>query len=298
MSTRAQRRTDSPKQKARQVANSTLVEQLTRLGYMIRGLVYGMIGFLAFQVAIGKGGSTTDQRGAIEALRHTSAGGVLMVAILIGLIGYSLWGVIRASLDPLRKGSDAKGIAYRVGYLVSGISYGLLAITTYSMMTGSKAVSQNNSQSAQTQDAISSILSKSWGPWAVGIVAALVIGFGLSQIYMGAGRNFERLYKSYELSSSQRKWIDRLGRFGTAARGVVFLLVGLFLFLAAYHNDPHKAKGIDGVLTDLLHHPYGPWLLGVVALGLDRLWTLFHHLRHLAAKQKIAGRICCTKHAK
>jgi len=70
------------------------------------------------------------------------------------------------------------------------------------------------------------------------------------------------------LSSNQRKWIDRLGRFGTAARGVVFTLVGMFLFLAAFHHDPSHAKGIDGVLTALLHQPYGAWLLGVVALGL------------------------------
>jgi len=46
------------------------------------------------------------------------------------------------------------------------------------------------------------------------------------------------------------------------------LLIGFFLFLAAYQNDPVRAQGIGGVLTSLLHQPYGPWLLALVALGL------------------------------
>jgi hypothetical protein len=54
-----------------------------------------------------------------------------------------------------------------------------------------------------------------------------------------------------------------------AARGLVFTLIGFFLFLAAYQNDPGRAQGIDGVLTSLLQQPYGPWLLALVALGLN-----------------------------
>ena len=60
----------------------------------------------------------------------------------------------------------------------------------------------------------------------------------------------------------------RLGRFGTAARGLVFTLIGVFLFLAAYQHDPSRAQGIDGALAALLRQPSGPWLLGIVALGL------------------------------
>ena len=81
-------------------------------------------------------------------------------------------------------------------------------------------------------------------------------------------RNFDQQFQPFALSAGQRKWIDRIGRFGTAARGVVFALIGVFLFQAAYFHDPKRAQGIDGVLASLLHQPYGIWLLGVVALGL------------------------------
>jgi hypothetical protein len=41
-----------------------------------------------------------------------------------------------------------------------------------------------------------------------------------------------------------------------------------FLLVAAIEVDPNGARGLDGALLALLQRPYGPWLLGVVALGL------------------------------
>jgi hypothetical protein len=191
-----------------------------------------------------------------------------LYVILIGLFGYALWGFIRAALDPWHKGTDAKGIAERVGYAVSGISYGLLAYATYGLITARAAAAQNGAQAAQTQQTTGSILTNSWGPWVVGIAALIILGVGLSQVMKGLTPHFERQFQAYALSAAERTWIDRLGRFGTAARGVVFALIGVFLFVAATHRDPSRAKGMDGVLTALLHQPSGPYLLGFVALGL------------------------------
>jgi hypothetical protein len=244
------------------------MESLMRLGYMVRGLVYGVIGILAIQVALGVGGAITDVQGAIVVTGRTATGGVLLYGVLIGLIGYALWGIIRAVFDPLHKGTNFKGTVMRVGYAVSGVSYALLALATYGLITGAASAARSGAQGAQTQQAAASILSYSWGRWAVGFVALVVIGIGLIQVFQGVARNFDQQFQPYTLNSNQRIWIIRLGRFGTAARGVVFTLIGLFLFLAAYRNDPSQAKGIDGVLTTLLHEPLGPWLLGGVALGL------------------------------
>ena len=253
---------------ARDASTSPLMEILMRLGYIVRGLVYGAIGVLAFQVVVNKGGTLTDTQGAIAALGKTSLGSILLYVILVGLIGYALWGGIRAVFDPLHKGTDLKGMAERLGFLVSGISYGLLAVATYGLITGAASAARNGAQGAQTQQATTSILSNSWGPAVVGIAAVIVMGVGLLQVIQGLRPNFKQQFQPYALSSSQRTWIDRLGRFGTSARGVVFTLIGFFLFLAAYRHDPSQAQGIDGVLTALLQQPYGPWLLGIVALGL------------------------------
>jgi hypothetical protein len=59
-----------------------------------------------------------------------------------------------------------------------------------------------------------------------------------------------------------------VGRIGMAARGVVFVMLGFFVLQAALHVDPKQAKGLDGALATLAAQPFGPWLLGAVALGL------------------------------
>jgi hypothetical protein len=244
------------------------METLLRLGYLVRGVVYGVIGLLALQVVLGGGGTLTDTQGAIAIMGGTPLGGILLYAILAGLVGYGLWGLIRAIVDPLHKGTDAKGIAERIGYVISGISYLLLALATYNLITGRASAAHNGAQTAQTQQTVGTILTQPWGAWVVGLVALIIIGAGLLQIYQGVQRNFNQQFSSYALSSNQQKWIVRLGRFGAAARGLVFTLIGIFLFLAAYNNDPSRAKGIEGVLASILQQPYGLWLLAIVALGL------------------------------
>lgn len=256
------------KQVIRAAATSPLMEKLIRLGYIARGLVWGVIGILAFQVASGSGGVLTNQQGAIVAVGNAPGGKVLLYVMLIGLIGYALWGLVRAIVDPLHQGKDAKGIAQRIGFLVSGISYGLLAMATYGLITAKTTAASAGAQNAQTQQTAASILSQSWGPWVVALVGVIVIGIGLLQIYAGFRRNFNPQFQLAGRTGTERIWLERLGRFGTAARGVVFTLLGVFFFLAAYYHNASQVQGIDGVLSALLHQSYGAWLLGIIAAGL------------------------------
>ena len=76
----------------------------------------------------------------------------------------------------------------------------------------------------------------------------------------------KRVKRSSKLTP--KVWIRRLGRFGTVARGITFGLIGIFLMISAVRADPSQAQGIDGALLKLAQLPYGPWLLGVVAVGL------------------------------
>ena len=58
-----------------------------------------------------------------------------------------------------------------------------------------------------------------------------------------------------------------LGVVGYGARGLVYTAIGVFLSAAALTADPEKAKGLDGTLAELSQQPYGPYALGLVALG-------------------------------
>ncbi|WP_240454084.1 DUF1206 domain-containing protein [Halomonas sp. NO4] len=46
------------------------------------------------------------------------------------------------------------------------------------------------------------------------------------------------------------------------------MIVGLFLCIAVWRTDPSQAQGLGGALSVLAGQPFGPWLLGTVALGL------------------------------
>ncbi len=53
-----------------------------------------------------------------------------------------------------------------------------------------------------------------------------------------------------------------------AARGVVFGVIGVFLVQAALQTDSDEARCLGGALETLVRQPFGPYIIGAVALGL------------------------------
>ncbi len=253
------------KQGAEEVSNSKWVEGLARIGYVVRGLLYIVVGILAVQVALGAGGETTDKKGAIEVIGVQPFGKVLLALMLLGLVGYSLWGFVRAFLDPLKRGTEPKGLAQRVGYLVSGLAYGSLVFPTLAYLQGSGG---QGGSSQGSQDLTAKLLSVPMGQWIVAIIGIIGLLGGLGQMWLGISADFKKDLKQGEMSNTERDWAIRAGRFGSIARGVVFALLGFFVLQAALRYDPQQAQGLDGALRTIAGQPYGPWLLAIVALGL------------------------------
>ena len=254
----------SGESKAQKAANSPLMETLTRIGYGARGLIYITMGLLAVQVALGKGGALASPQGAIAAIGKQPAGLVLLWVILVGIIAYAVWGVVRAVFDPLQKGHDTKGLLARGGFLVSAFGYAILVIPTLGYITGASQTANGS----QTQKFIAAIMAMPWGRWAIGILGVCVLAGGLVQVYLGFKSDFDRQFQTYDLNSEEVKLATDVGRFGTSARGVVFALTGVLMMLAAYNANPSQPVGMDTALTTLMHQPYGVWLLAVVAVGL------------------------------
>ena len=252
------------KKAAKEAAYSPLIDRLARLGYAVKGLIYITIGLAAVRGALGKSSTPADQLGAIRALGKLPYAETVLWVILIGLISYSLWGMIRAVLDPFHKGTDAQGLLARGGYLVSAVTYAFLALPTYDLIKGTSG----GSQTGQTQKFIAGLMAMSFGRLIVGALGVAGIAAGLYQIYMGITSNFEQQFKPYALTPEQLRVAKQVGRFGTIARGVVFAIVGFFFFLAAYYANPQQAQSFAGALNFLAKQPYGLWLLGIVAAGL------------------------------
>ncbi len=252
------------KKVAKEAAYSPLMDRLARLGYGVKGVIYITMGFIAFRSTFGKSNTPADQLGAIREFGKLPYAQILLWVILIGLVAYSLWGLIRAFLDPFHKGKDTKGLIARGGYLISAVTYAFFVFPTYDLIQGAAA----GSQTGQTQKFIAGIMSMLLGRLIVGALGIATIAAGLYQIYMGITLNFEKQFKPYALAPEQLRAAKQVGRYGTIARGVVFALVGYFLVLAAYYARPGQAKSFDGALDFLAKQPYGLWLLGIVAAGL------------------------------
>ncbi len=260
---RANMSVDAAKQRAAQAAKPW-VEHLARLGFAAKGVVYLVVGVLAVQVALGRGGQTTDSRGALATIADRPRGALLLGVVAVGLLGYALWRFVEAWVDPERKGSDLSGLVTRAGYVGVGISYGTLALSALRLIQrrgGGQAGSVEQSWTAR-------LLQQPFGPWLVGAVGAGIIAFFVVQVVRGLRGTFPEQVRAGELHGSEAMWARRLGIFGLAARGVVFGLVGLFLIQAALKQDAGQAGGLDKALQVLAQQAQGMVLLGIAAAGL------------------------------
>lgn len=241
------------------------METFARFGYAAKGFVYGAIGILALLAAFSVGGDTTDTSGALQAIAQQPFGKLLLALIAIGLVGYVIWRLIQAINDPTDKGTDAKGIFTRLGYLLSGLAYIGVATNAALLAIG---VGSNSGGGSSKQDWTAMVMQQPLGRWLVGIAGALTIGIGFWRIYRAYKTKFRDKLNMSELDSQHRKLLVNISRFGIAARGVVFVMIGFFILQAAKNYDPQKVKGLDGALLTLAQQPFGKVLLTLMALGL------------------------------
>ncbi len=263
-STKVERKADELAHKAEAAARHPWIDRLVRFGYVVRGLIYVIIGALAVQLAWGDGGATADPSSAIGLLKAQPSGRILLLIVVIGLAGYSLWGFVRAVIGAPGHADHGRDRLERVGFALSGLSYAsLLVPTTIALLRlfGLTAPFASTSSSP-------SIWAGPFGRWAV---IGLGVGWsisGLGQIWSAVTDRFRRDLNLQSMSERNRAATIWLGRVGYAARGMVFALVGVLLLQTGLTAQPTSAPGIDEALAALARAPYGQYLLGAAAFGL------------------------------
>jgi hypothetical protein len=240
--------------------NSWLFAFLSRAGFVARALIYGIIGLLAFDLAIGQGGKITNQQGAFRSIEQHSFGHLLLALLAVGLGGYAVWRLFRAALGHGREGAD-HGIA-RLGALGSGLVYAGLCVVAVQILTGPGTSGKGAKQTA------GDVFSWPGGRWLVGIAGVVMAGVACYQLIRGLRKKFLDDSKTEQMSPAVLKWFTVLGTIGHVARAVVFGLIAVFLIKAAYDYKANEAIGLDGALGKLYNGAYGAWLLGAVAAGL------------------------------
>jgi hypothetical protein len=261
MTTTGEALTSRARQAAAHPTHGTAFKALARFGFVARGILYGLIGVLALDVAFGQGGANASQAGAMQTVAHQPFGEWLLIGVTIGLAGYAAWRLVEAATG--RGIDDSAGD--RVVALVSGIVYLSFTVLAIRVLT---SPSHNAGQKPKAGSAASDALSLPGGQIVLGIAGAVLVGVGLFQLYKGLSQKFVEDANTGQMSETTRHAYTLLGVTGYIARAAVFGLVGGLMLKAAYDNAGHEAKGLDGALQRLVHASYGPYLLAAIAAGL------------------------------
>ncbi len=237
-------------------------EALARLGYAARGAVSLLVGSLALLAALGGGGGATGSQGALLTLLSQPLGWIVLGAIALGLFGFALWRFLQAALDADHQGREPKAIVTRLGQAVSAIAHAGLGLFAIGVLLGRRHAS---GEEQAAQDWTRWLLAQPFGRVLVAVVGLAVAGAALGMAHKAWKASFTR---HLSCDAATARWVVPLGRAGYAARGIVFLIIGAFLVIAAYQSDPSEAIGLGGALLALQGQPFGRLLFGLVALGL------------------------------
>jgi hypothetical protein len=244
------------------------IKKFARFGMFAKGTVYVILGVLTAMAAFNVGGGkTTSKSGALEFIYQQPFGKILLALVALGLLGYVVWRFIQSIKDPENNGTDTKAMLKRIGYFVSALVYALVAFEAGRMVfsNGSSGGSGGNSQK---QSLVAQILEMPAGQWIVGLIAIAFFGKAIYQFYRSLSGKFARKVQDSELDQRVKSTLRKAGMAGYLARGVVIAIIGYFFLQAALQSNPGEVEGTKGAFQFISSMSYGPWLLGVVAIGL------------------------------
>lgn len=241
-----------------------VIERLARVGFLVKGVLYVVIGTMALQVAARTGGRVTGMRGALTTVRRQPFGPTLLLVAAIGLVGYAVWRVLQGFVDPDRLGADWRGLAIRASFVARGIVHAALGRQAYRLYRGLSGPSGTSEREVASE-------AFRWplGDWLVVLAGFGLIGFAVHQVYAAVTCRLERNLDMNEIRRDAGEWAVGVSRFGVAARGVVFALFGWAIVVAGWSRDPSKVGTTASSLRTLAGQPggLGRWLFGVTAAG-------------------------------
>jgi hypothetical protein len=247
----------------RRAAQSKPLKIAARVGFLARGLMYLLIGFIALQVALGNGGQA-DRGGALAQLADKSYGTFLLWVLVVGFAGLALWRFSEAAFGAV--GPDGHETSERLKSLARALLYSFFFVSTLQFVTGASSSATANGNN-QSRTLTARVMEHSGGRLLVGLIGLVVLVIGAMLAREGWKKEFLKRMNFFGASAGVRSLVEKLGVVGGIARGAVVAVAGVFLIIAAARFSPSKAEGIDGSLRAFAHTPLGPFLLILVALG-------------------------------
>jgi hypothetical protein len=258
--------------------NDPWVERGIRFGMVVYGVVYLVVAWLALQLALGDHSGSASSTGALHKLAQSSFGAVLIWLIAFGMVMLVLWRLLEAAVGHQDE-EGGKRVRKQLTSVFKAVLYGSIAFSAIKIATGSGS----SSKKSGTDDTTATIMSWPAGQWIVGIVGLAIIGYGANQVRRAWTEKFREHLTAEGESGEAGKAYIMFGKVGYVAKGVAVGLVGALFVYAAVTHDPKKSGGLDQALHKLLQQPFGPFMLGLIAVGLGCYGLFcFARARHLS----------------
>jgi len=241
-----------------------MIEPLARLGYASKAFIYATVGLLAAAAAMNEGGAVTDTRGALRVILSHPFGNAILFLLAVGLCGYSVWRVLDAFLDPERRGTSAKGLAIRIGGVVRALVYGALGVEAFRLAQGLRG---SGGSDAKVKMWTATVMTWPLGVWLIALIGLITAGYGASEIYEAIKEKEDDKRDLSSLAAGTRRLLNRISRFGVAARALIIVTLGIFLVRAALRHNPNEAEGVRGSMLEMAGAG-GRWVLVFIAVGL------------------------------
>jgi hypothetical protein len=241
----------------RATAAITPVEWLARAGYGARGLVYLVIGAFAVMAAAEARRSTGGSEEALRLVADLPLGGLWLLLLGAGLLGFVLWRVAQAAFDADRQGTTGKALARRAGQGISAVVYGALAFSCVTVMLGVRGGGDSQR--------LREVLALPFGEILLGGVGVAVLVAG---VLNGLHGLFGGFHRHLTCGKTVHLWAVPIARTGYFARGLVFVTLGVFLVEAALDLSPTESATIGGALQIVEQQPFGSAILALAGAGL------------------------------
>ncbi len=248
------------------------INQIAKAGLIAKGIVYVLLGALAFMAAFEISNTSNNdvgKSGVFGSIKEWPAGKWLLSILAAGLTCYSIWRLIQAFAA--NHGKEIKW-PKRLRYLFSALAYLALAFSAAQIIFYNQQDSSD-----QNQHWAAEILSKSHGQWLLGLGALAIAAIGIYQVYYGLSEKYKKHVAQGGYHSTIERTLVRTGKIGYVSRGLVWLILAYLLLNAALHASASEA-GDTGKAFEFVEGSFGSVLLGVLGIGL-MLYGIFNFIR-------------------
>jgi hypothetical protein len=256
--------TDEALTAAKKAQHSDLMTALARLGFVVTGALFLLLGWIAGRLALGGSSSApnADQSGALTQLASAPGGPVLLWLTVIGFASLGLWHLLQG-LSMLRVRPDGRRGGWSDAWkpIATGVVYFVLGYTATTFARGA-----GHSSKKQTQDISAMLMAHPLGKVALVLAGVVILIVAAYHVYKGATQGFTEDLRGPG-DDGVGTAVKTLGVVGYVAKGVAFAIVGVLVIVGVLRSNPAKASGLDEALRTLRGEPFGTALLLAVGVG-------------------------------